>query len=105
MVVWRKLPPVRDKLIARNSALMKSKVAKADSGARLGNAVIVEEQAFSSAITTRTPEQTALIALKGLLEAKEMQIEKLRVIHSPATRTSYQHPAHLLLIVIISCML
>ena len=92
MVVWRKPPPVRDKSIARESALTKREVEKADSGAKLGNAGIVEEEAFSLAITMRTPEQTALIALKGLLEAKEMQIEKLRVIHSPATVTCYQHP-------------
>lgn len=92
MVVWRKPPPARDKAIARQSALMKSNVEKADPGARLGNAVIVEEQAVSSTITMRTPEQTALIALKGLLEAKEMQIEKLRVIHSPAIGAGYQHP-------------
>jgi hypothetical protein len=38
----------------------------------------------------RTPEQTALIALRGLLEAKEMHIEKLQVIHSPAKLTCYQ---------------
>lgn len=92
MVVWRKPPPVRDKAIARQSALMTSKVEKADPGARLGNAVVVEEQAVSSTITMRTPDQTALIALKGLLEAKEMQIEKLRVIHSPTIGTGYQPP-------------
>ena len=28
----------------------------------------------------RTPEQTALIALRGLLEAKEMYIQKLEVV-------------------------
>ncbi len=92
MVVWRKPPPVRDKAISRKSAQMKSKVEKADPGAGLGNAVTVKEQAVSSAITMRTPEQTALIALRGLLEAKEMQIEKLQVIHSLATMTCSQRP-------------
>lgn len=41
-----------------------------------GTAVIIEQR---TALALRTPEQTALIALRGLLEAKEAYIQRLEV--------------------------
>ena len=49
--------------------------------------LLISGQDIYEALAMRTPEQTALIALKGLLEAREMYIHRLEV----STRPIQQH--------------
>ena len=50
--------------------------------------MVLSGQDIQKFLGERTPEQTALIALRGLLEAKEMYLQKLEVCFTSLCSTS-----------------
>ena len=77
MAVWQRPSKYRGKHQVRHP-LQPTVASKA---CRRGDAIssTFEEAGLHYSLEMRTPEQTALIALRGLLEAKEMHIQKLEV--------------------------
>jgi len=76
MAVWRTLSAFRGNAQAQTEAQMRN---IPDEAACKAGGALVPELDISKNLAVRSPEQTALIALRGLLDAKEMYIQKLEV--------------------------
>ena len=77
MAVWQRPSKVNGKHQARH-ALQPPLACEAYS-TEDGSVSNNKDLGLPYSLEMRTPEQTALIALRGLLEAKEMHIQKLEV--------------------------
>ena len=77
MAVWQRPSKIRGKDQARHAL----QPIVASEACRTGDAMssTIKQTDLHYSLEMRTPEQTALIALRGLLEAKEMHIQKLEV--------------------------
>ena len=77
MAVWQRPSKIRGKHQGRHAP----QSTAASEACRVGDAIssTSKEADLHYSLEMRTPEQTALIALRGLLEAKEMHIQKIEV--------------------------
>ena len=78
MAVWQKPSKVKGKNQARHAPqpTLDSEACRTGDA----NASNIKQSDLQYSLEMRTPEQTALIALRGLLESKEMHIQKLEVV-------------------------
>ena len=84
MAVWQTPSVVREHVHARRKEAQKKYFREQAAG--LTEKVSPPGHDIHKLLAERTPEQTALIALRGLLEAKEIYIQRLEVCFSPASK-------------------
>ena len=84
MAVWRTSSVVKEHVQARKEA---QKKYFREQAAGLTDKGLTPGHDIHKVLAERTPEQTALIALRGLLEAKEIDIQRLEVCFSPASNS------------------